>query len=262
MNASVELRELQKSLQNHLLTKEKSINQYIAGATPKIISQRLAIYGDGYRYRLIDVLATYYDVLYKYVGDENFFDLASAYIAAFPSRYFSVDLFPQHLAKFLAVTEPYKNQFYLSELANFIWLLNTTIDSADARILTTNDLAKIPQDSWGEMRFTFHPSVKSLTFNWNALAIWQAIIQSQEVPQPSVLDQTSFCVVWRKSMQPYYCPLSEDQAWVFQALKNNQTFEEVCEGLLKWVSEDQAANYAASLLLRWLNDEMFSEVTI
>lgn len=256
------LQKVQESLQNHLLTDDKDVGQYITGNTPEMVAERLAIYNEGYYTRLLEVLRSDYKVLAKLLGDHKFEDMGLAYVSANPSRHFSANVYGQYMEKFLATTEPYAKQPHLSELAGFIWALSGTVDAPDGSLLTTNQVAAIPQDEWFNMILSLHPSVQLHQSDWNILPLWQAVIQDQKLPVVTKLDNKAYCVVWRKQMQPYYCSLSEEEAWVLQALQQQQTFGEICDGLLKWYPEEQVATNAVNLLLRWLNDEMLSEVRL
>ncbi len=256
------LQKLQESLQTHLLTDDAEISNYITGATPEMVSERLAIYNNGYYARLLEILHSDYNVLAKLIGEGQFDELGFSYIKAYPSHHFSANVFGQHMEKFLAETKPYATQPHLSQLAGFIWALNGTVDAPDAPLLTTNEVAAIPQEEWANMVLTLHPSVYLHESDWNILPIWQAIIQNQTPPAVTKEPSKAYCVLWRKEMQPYYCSLPEQEAWTLKAMQEQQSFGEICDGLLQWYSEDQVATHAVNLLLRWLNDEMLTQVTL
>jgi hypothetical protein len=256
------LRDVEKSLQNHLLDGDTAISVSITGATPEQVAERLAIYSNGYRWRLLEALGADYLLLQNFLGEDEFTKLGYAYLEVYPSQHFSVDLVGQHLAKFLAETKPYSDKPFLSELARFLWALNKTIDAADAPVLTAADLAALPQDSWPDMSLKFHPSLISLTCEWNVVAIWQALANEQKLPDIIKLAAPATVIVWRKEIQSYYKVLDQKEVSALQTLQQGQTFEAVCEGLLQWCAEDEVAQQAVNLLLRWINDGIVSELKI
>lgn len=257
-----QLQKMQESLQAHLLKDDMEIANYITGANEEMVLERLAIYNHSYYACLYEILKSDYKVLAKLMGDDDFEELGLAYINAHPSHHFSANVYGQFMESFLATTKPYSAHPHLKELAHFIWTLSGAVDAPDAPLLTTNEVGAIPQDQWADMVLSLHPSVQLCQSDWNILPIWQAIIQDQEIPFLTKQDKKAYCAVWRKQMQPYYCSLPEEEAWVLQALQQQQTFGEICDGLLKWYPEDQVATVAVNLLLRWLNDEMLSEVKL
>lgn len=257
----IALRQLQENLQAHLLTQDEQIAAEISKPTQDTVAERLAIYSHGYQLRLLEVLGVNYAMLAKLLGAEAFDQLGRAYIAAHPSRFFSVDQMGQYLSQFLATTAPYQQQLHLSELANLLWALDKTIDAVDAPVLTAQDLAAIAEDSWPEMRLGLHPSVQLLSFQHNTVALWQALTNDHDLPAVQQT-ATNYCVVWRKEIQPFYCVVNTEESWVLQALQQQRSFEEICEGLLQWLSDEEVAQYAVNLLLRWLNDGMLSSIKI
>jgi len=258
------LQQIQQELQAHLLTQNNNIIKAVAKPIKGTPAERLAVYGDGYRLRLLEALAIDFEVLQQVVGADSFEQIGQAYIDAYPSHHFSIDVFGKHMAHFLAVTEPYCQQPYLSELAAYLWALNKTIDAPDAPLLTGEQIAAIPQENWPAMCLSFHPSVQPLlTHRWNSVALWQAALNKQTIPPIQRLKKTSYYVVWRKGIQSFYSNLQQrEEAYVFQALQKGKTFGTLCEGLLRWLPEDQVAGYAVNLLLRWLNDGMLCSVKI
>ena len=78
------LRELQQDLQRYLLAEPSTIMDAIVDAPPLAVADRLGIYGNAYRVRLIDALHETYPVLHALLGDDMFFELGGAYVAANP----------------------------------------------------------------------------------------------------------------------------------------------------------------------------------
>jgi hypothetical protein len=256
------LRKLQEILQSHLLYSQGEIASYITEPVRGTAAERLAIYEDGYRFRLIEVLQKDYSVLQQYIGDEAFEAMCRAYIDAYPSRYFSVANFGQHFPVFLENTEPYASKPYLNELAAFLWALSTTIDAPNAPLLTTQTVASIVPEQWPHARFTLQPSAELLFAYWNILPIWQALIKDETPPEPQASTLPVACMVWRKELQPYYCPLTQEEARVFETIQKGFTFAEICQELLQSMPEEEVAAYVVNLLLRWLNDGLLSTVNV
>lgn len=258
----IPLHKLQTYLQTHLLNDDLQIKQHVTEPANDSSEERLLIYNNSYHFRLLEALSKEYAVLHQWIGDDAFFEMGYTYIADYPSRYFSVDQFTQDLSKFLAITEPYNQQPYLSELARFIGALSDTIIAADAQVLNTNDIAAIPQDAWSNMRLKLHPSVELISYHWNIITIWQALSQQQEPPAPISQPEQGHYVVWRKGIECFYVVLNAPETAMLQYLQQGLSFAEICEQLTQWLAPEEVAQYAVNILVRWLNDGMLSEVTL
>lgn len=85
-----------------------------------------------------------------------------------------------------------------AEMAQFEWTLSLAFDAEDAPILSLQDLASIPAESWADLKFKFHPSMQLVTFKYNVLRVWQAL-NAEEAP-PKVTQINEPCLVWRKDL--------------------------------------------------------------
>ena len=77
------------------------------------VQTRLAIYGDAYRSRLADALGSNFPALAKLL-DEEFHELALAYVDTHDSPYFSIRYYGDHLEEFLATDAQYAGAPVLS----------------------------------------------------------------------------------------------------------------------------------------------------
>src|SRR5260370_38756572 len=101
------LRQLQRELQSHLLGEPSSIDEAIADAPPLSIADRLGIYRNAYRVRLIEALDDTYPVLHALLGDEVFVALGEEFVSAHPSVHRSIAWSGAELPEFLDLCAPY-----------------------------------------------------------------------------------------------------------------------------------------------------------
>lgn len=256
------LANLQHDLQTHLIEEDERILNRLVLPVKGTLHERLAVYGNAYAWRLIDALEQEYGLLAKLLGDEAFTELAEAFIDAYPSQFYSIAKFSEPLAQFLREDEVYSEQAHLSEIAQLIKALITSLEAADAPCLNFAALANVAEQNWPSLCFKFHPSVQYFNFNYNSYAIWQALVQ--EKPIPEALMTKSHCVVWRKGLQSYAIALTEAEELVLNLLQQGSCFADVCEAVYDkgFMSESQAANFVGNLLAHWLNNHLFSEVQL
>ena len=111
------LAAIQARLQARVLAGECAIDAHVMGSSPQDVAARLAIYGDAYRARLAEALASNYPALKQLLGPGDFAALAARYIAAHVSRQPSIRYYGDALARFLAADPGYREVPLLAELA-------------------------------------------------------------------------------------------------------------------------------------------------
>ena len=223
--------------------------------------ERVHVYVEGYRLRLLEVLQDNFPGLHGFLGDEQFDVLGRAYIDAHPSTHPSVRWFSQHLAAFLRDTEPYSSHPILTEMATFEWAQGLAFDAVDGEPLDMQALAAVPPESWGKVCFGFHPSVQRLDLDWNAPKIWQAVDTEEDAPEPAS-DGSVAWLVWRQDLTTRWRSLSPDEAWMLDAARDGASFGELCEGLCQWHAPEAVAMQAASYLKLWLSDGLVTSLDV
>lgn len=255
------LKLLQNNLQYYLLHNDEAINQSIAQPQQDTVKARLDIYANAYRYRLVDILKADFLALCVMLGDEKFEQIALDYIALHPSHYFTVRHFGSHFIEFLKQQAMTKTDPAITDMATFEWALVNTSDAADAPVITLNDLTAIPQEQWGRLRFTEHPSLQIISLCSNVPAIWQANAEKNDLPPLEMTEKQNWRL-WRQGVQSYYFPLSEHESLACLLMCKQKTFAEICESLCEHLPEQEVPQIVAGYLIRWLNEGILSTVSL
>ena len=284
------LTDLQSDFQSFLLDGSERMLDRVTG-TPKVSAEtRLAIYYDAYRLRLLEALTSNYPILRAWIGDEEFEMAGIAYIAAHPSRHFSIRYFGHRLPEYLATTEPWNDRPYLAEIASLEWALSETFDAENGAVMGIEDMARIPVQDWPMMRLQLHPAVRRLNLRWNVPIIWKAVNQTldteksadscrgetsatpsaekehhgktavADVPAPQAGEYPQSWLIWRQDLKTYFRSLSVDEAWALDAACTGESFATICEGLCEWIDAQNVAMHAAGLLKSWISDGLITEL--
>lgn len=250
------LRELQQDLQHYLLAESSAIMDAIVDAPPLAVADRLGIYGNAYRVRLIDALHETYPVLHALLGDEVFFELGGTFVAEHPSEFRNIRWYGQPLADFMADRPPFDEQPILSEVALLEWTLSEVFDAPNAQAVPRSALAAIAPEDWDELSFEFHPSLRRLELYWNTTAVWQAMTREEDPPPPLASDTPVMFALWRQDLKPYFRALSEPEAGALEAALDGRTFGEICGILGEWFPDEEIPLTAANYLNTWVNSGM------
>lgn len=241
----------QQLFQKYLTDQIGDITRYIIGEELADAKTRLAVYHHAYRTRLIDVLAVNYPKLNEILGTEIFHDLSEQYLYHHPSNFKSARWFGDKLPFYLRTIPPYSKEPYWAELAKLEWTMTLAFDAADCQALTENSLLSLTAEEWPNLTFKKHPSVYMLEMNYDICTFWQNKFI------PDLEPQTQQILVWRQDFQAYFTKLSSDEASALRSALQGKTFSDICEALLEWHNEDDAAIQAACYLRKWVHAQLF-----
>ena len=251
------LAQQQSSFLQHLLTGDAAIATHIRDGGIGT-ERRLHIYHHAYRMRLIDTLRDSFGHTLLYLGDEHFNAAALAHVeghtSSHPSlRWYGAD-FPQTLAT------RFDQAPQVAELAQLDWALRHAFDGPDAPVLTLADLAELAPGRWADVGFTLHPTYTRLQLRHNTLAIWQALDDDGVPPEAAPLAECGELMIWRRGHQPHFRSLQALEAVALSGLHGGLGFAVVCATLAdRFASADMAAE-VGSLLRRWVDEELLTEV--
>lgn len=244
---------LQEAFRDYLLARGESL---AALARPQ---HGLAVYRDGYALRLIEALTTDYPGLLAMAGPDDFDHMARAYIAARPSRHFSVRWFGRGLSDFLAGTEPYSGSADAVEMARFEWALGEAFDAPDAVPLTADEVMALPPEAWETLSFTPLPSLRLLALDFEVPQAWQR----REEVEPGNLEVAAAgssvrWAIWRPELVSNFRSLEPDEAAMLDAMIENRPFPDLCEAIVPLVGGAAAPARAARLLRSWVEGGMIA----
>lgn len=248
---------LEDDFQTYVRQRAGQMQVRVVGSARADARQRLEVYAEAYRLRLIEVLADDYPALKAITGDGRFTALGEAYIAAHPSTHFNARWFGAALPAFLAAQAPWSREPALAELAQLEWAMTLVFDQADEPVAGVEAAAAIAPQAWGGMRVTATAAQRRLKLLWNVGAIRQACDRGAAMPAASRLEQPETWLVWRQSFEVYYRGLAADEAAALAAVHEGGSFAQVCEALPQG---DDTPLRAAGLLRRWLEDGLVREL--
>lgn len=255
------LLKLENDFKDCMLGNTLDMRGQVVGDAKASTAERIQVYVEGYRLRLLEVLQDNFTGLRGLLGDEQFDVMGRAYIDAHPSTHPSVRWFSQRLPEFLNSTPPYDAQPFLAEMAAFEWAQGLAFDAKDVPPLDMQALATVPPEAWGQVKFQFHPSVQRLDLQSNMPKFWQALAAEEEPPAIDEEAPASW-LVWRKELDTHWRSLSEDEATMLDTAQHGANFGELCEGLCQWHAPEAVAMQAASYLKLWLSDGIVTSIEV
>lgn len=214
--------------------------------------RRLAVYHDAYRLRLTEALGEDFPLLRALIGDAAFGRLALRYLAACPSRSWTLRDLGRDLAGFLA------RRPALRATAAFEWALLDAFDAADGRTLTAADLAAVPPQCFAGLRFAAAPGVQVLRARWNVPQAWSEWRGGALAALPTRLPAPADCLVWRREERVYFRTMPVDESAAWAALRRGRRFGAICGAVARAGDANKAPERAAQLLATWLAEGLLA----
>ncbi len=255
------LHEWQETIQTVILAQNTSaadvlpvraalIDQLKSGGIDK--NTRVDIYTNAYRLRLNDVLKSNFPQIHQLLGDEDFALLAERYLTAHPPKHASIRWFGECLTDFTAQTVPYSELPVLSELARFEWAFRHTIDAADAERVTLEFMQGLSPEAWAVTVFSVHPSLNILRCEWNAIPIWQALLEKIE-PSLPVQSGADWIIYRQRDLMTSWRSSNTMEISLLEKLKDGETFAGLCEALaMQHLDQEQVPAMVANYLRGWI----------
>jgi hypothetical protein len=255
------LARIQWDFQECLLRGTGAIHAHVVGTERVPAEVRLAIYSNAYAARLVDALKANYPATAKLLGDHDFQELATEYVAAHDSRLFSIRFYGHELASFLSNNPRYRPVPFLADLARWEWTMNDVFDAADAEPLEVKALVHKSPGDWASMRFTFHPSLRSLALHWNVPQVWKALMNDADRPRAAVSREATTWLLWRQDLKEFFRPLTVPEEHALVAARAGEPFGDICAILCEHMPEDEAPARAAELLRNWTESGLITALS-
>lgn len=135
---------------------------------------RFAVYRNNVSAALIAALRVRYPVTEQLVGPEFFAAMAGAFAEADRPASPVLIAYGGGLPDFIAGFAPAASVPYLADVARLESAWWRAYHAADAQPLPASELASVTPESWGDMGFSFHPSVQLVSSAFAIASIWQA----------------------------------------------------------------------------------------
>ena len=189
--------------------------------------QRLQIYSNMYFWRLIDILAEEYPTVRHVLGPPRFGRLAVAFLAAHPSRSYSLNHLSARFPEFIRseAETPRAGCFWrTSRASKGPWRRCST---PDVRPLTTRAFRSIPMKRWATGRIRMTPALRLLALDHPVDAFMAAVREERhaDVPRP----KKEWLAVFRSGYSVWRARLSEERFTLLGALLAGRTLPEAFE---------------------------------
>lgn len=248
------LAELQQALSGAILTGGAEAADLLHAESREDAERRLAVYIEGYRLRLLEVVTADYPGLQALMGERAFECMVREYIEHHPSPHRNVRWYGDALAVFLGEHPSWSREPALAQMAALEWDLTLVFDAPDQVPMQLAQIADLAVSQWPGLSLRLLRSLRHRELHWNLPAIRQAVDSGVSPPALRAHSAEPW-LFWRCRFGVRYRRLDADEAGLLSELQRGLSFSELCECLRQWHADEELALRAAVLLRRWIEDE-------
>ena len=160
-------------------------------------AQRLSIYQNMYPLRMEDALEADYPALKRFLGDEAFGRLVRDYVAAFPSRSYTLNRLGDQLPEFVRTTAALRHRGFCHDLARLELAMTEVYDEVETPPLSPEAVAAVPPERWATLRLRPIAALRLLAVRHPVNAYFDSIRRRRARP-PRPRREAGWLVVFRR----------------------------------------------------------------
>jgi hypothetical protein len=195
--------------------------------------ERVGVYQGMYLLRMVEALENDYPALAHFLGQDAFADLVTRYVAAHPSRSYTLNRLGSALPEFIRTTRGIRKKAF---------------DADRSPAWPAGEIERLPQEAWPGAVFVPIAAFRLLAFSYPVNAYFQSV-KDENHDHPDIGRKPTWVVVWRKNYEVWRLNLGKDAYEFLRALANGRPF-----GKAVAVTARKLQGSAGDQLFRWLRD--------
>ncbi len=213
-------------------------------------SERVGIYADAYLARLVEVLTSDYAAVSALAGCGAFHELARRYLAAHPSKSFTLSVLGRHFPDWIAGADGIERRELLADIARVELAITRTFDAPRESALRPADMAALPPEVLADPRPRLIAALELLDLRHSANAIVRALRNDGDLP--SLDPARTYTLVWRKDDVVWRRDLAPAAFALLDALAGRSSLADAIAAAER--AHTGAAADLADLVPRWIGE--------
>jgi len=187
---------------------------------------RFRIYRNNYIVKLIEALATTFNVTQQLVGEEFFRAMASLYVYAYPPRVPLLVSYGAEFPEFIENFPPASGLPYLGDVARVEYLRVIAYHATDVPSVDVNTFTGLlaEESDLTALGVTLHPSLSVLPSEFSVVSLWAA---HQEIKLPPELstDVSEVALILRQGLEVEVIQISDAEGVFICELQEGASFD-------------------------------------
>ena len=230
----------------------------IAPSATLSAEQRMNVYIDQYIWRFFEVSGNEHKGLRALLGQADFEALITDYLSRFPPYGFSLNNLCHALPHYMDHYCDRPDKALLAEMVRLERAVSDAYDTYRVGRVTADDLAAVPGDVWGLLRFRLDPSVRLLACEYDVLAMYDAHLADEPLPERA--PRKCWVAVWRADNQVWRQSIGQARYEILSTLAAGAPVGVALERAAEvWEGDvEELAGRLFTWFSEWVKEEFFS----
>jgi len=210
--------------------------------------ERVGVYQGMYLLRMIEALEGDYPAVAHFLGDEEFADLVTRYVAAHPSESYTFNRLGARFPAFLRSSRGVRRKAFVADLARLELAVTEVFDAPVSPAWPADAVARVPQEAWARAVLKPIAAFRLGAYGYRVNAYLQSV-KDDDHDHPSTDRKATWVAVWRKGYEVWRLELSKPAFEFLNALAKGRPFGKAVATAARGLQGN-----AGEQLFRWLRD--------
>jgi hypothetical protein len=224
--------------------------------------ERVGVYHGMYLLRMHDCLASDYEALRHFLGDDAFVDLVRGYVQVHPSRSYSLNRLGDHLPEYLGTAPGIPRPEFCVDLARLERAVAQVFDAPETPPLSESVLGSVPGDAWERARLRTIPGFRLLAFRYPVNAYLQTVRDANH-DHPKARAKSTWVAVYRHDYSVWRLDLARPAHDLLADLHAGKPLgEAITAAMAKGGRRAPRSDDLFSWFRQWVSGGMFAAVDL
>ena len=185
--------------------------------------ERVGVYQGMYLLRMVEALENDFPAVAHFLGTERFAEAVTAYVAAHPSRSYTLNRLGDRFPEFLRSWPGLRRRPFLFDLARLEALVTEVFDAPESPAWPAAEIARIPEEAWDGAILRPIEALRLGAFGHPVNAYFQSV-KDENHDHPPTARKKTWVVVYRKNYEVWRLDLGQPAYGFLSSLVRGRPF--------------------------------------
>jgi hypothetical protein len=210
--------------------------------------ERVGVYQGMYLLRMIEALEGDYPAVAHFLGDEEFAELVTRYVATHPSESYTFNRLGARFPEFIRRSKGIRKKAFVADLSRLELAVTEVFDAPQSPAWPADEIARLPEEAWQRAVLKPIAAFRLGAYTYPVNDYLQSV-KEDDHDHPSAARKASWVAVWRKNYEVWRLDLSEPAFEFLRHLAKGRPFGRAVAAAARGLQGNPGDQ-----LFRWLRD--------